>query len=133
MNMTVLLSHDLTPGQIAAADAELGVAADRIVLMPAELRARWMSVPPDGPLDPELVAAMMAFVLHHTRRGDPVLVQGEPGLQTAVVLASQRAGRVPVYSTTQRESVEVVGPDGAVNKQSRFVHVQFREYPVCDR
>lgn len=127
--LVVLLSHDLTPAQIEAARTELGVDHGRIVLLPAHLRAQWMNVPPDGELGAALLVPIITWVTESTQPGDAVLVQGEPGMQTAIVRAAQRAGRVAVYSTTRRESVEEVATDGSVRKVSRFAHVRFREYP----
>lgn len=57
------------------------------------------------------------------------VVQGQAGIQTAMVQLLQRACIPCFYATTRRESVETVAADGTTTKTSVFKHVKFIEYP----
>jgi hypothetical protein len=60
-----------------------------------------------------------------------VLIQGDFGVTVSLVnyCLTHRLG-IPVYATTQRQSVDTVQPDGSVVTQRVFRHCRFRRYEL---
>ena len=59
--------------------------------------------------------------------GDRVMVGGAPYLLPPLVQALKEIGLRPIYSFTERRSVETVQADGTVSKTSVFEHVGWVE------
>jgi hypothetical protein len=59
--------------------------------------------------------------------GAPYLIGGAPYLMGALEKALKEAGVKPVYSFTERKSVETKNPDGSTTKTAIFQHVGWVE------
>ena len=59
--------------------------------------------------------------------GVQVLIGGAPWLMSHLEAELKNRGFVPLYSFSERVSVEVTQPDGSVKKVSTFKHVAFVE------
>ncbi|GAB4313596.1 MAG: CRISPR-associated protein Csx20 [Promethearchaeota archaeon] len=124
--MLVLLNHELTAQQREDARASLGVG--QFVFPPEDLRHAWANVPPDVERLDDYLAPLLAWLEGNSNAGDLLLVQGEFGATYHVVRFARSRGLRPVYSTTRRQAVDVVGPDGTVTTRREFRHVRFRLY-----
>lgn len=119
----LLMSHTITDAQAEEARRLFGEP----LALPPDLQRAWSQVnphPDDVPFQQHL-----DWALSVTRPGDAVLVHGEPGMQTALAFALQETGRIPVYATTARESIDEIQPDGSIRKVAIFKHVRYRRYP----
>ena len=93
-----------------------------------ELKKLWGSIPPEEGISG--VAKYLAPVLNYLARtvelGDIVHVAGEFTAVTLAATVAQQNNGFAVSSTSKRDVVETVLPDGSVSKQSTFKHVLFR-------
>lgn len=123
----LLFSHHITPEQQADAEASLGVGA--FESLPAELQALFSNVPPDLESLHEYLQPIRQWLAERVQANDFVLIQGDFGVTFSLVhyCLTHRLG-VPVYATTQRQSVDTVQPDGSVVTQRVFRHCRFRRY-----
>lgn len=123
----VILSHNLTDKQLQEATNELGVEDIRVV--PAELKAIWSSINPEGrnmPIDDLL--PILGW-LKEARKDDYALIQGEFGATVWLVREAKKLGLVPIYATTRRVVKERSDEQGNVITERVFQHVNFRFYP----
>jgi hypothetical protein len=101
--------------QHAPTDAQVGVTA----VDPAALEFMNFSTPPSVE---ELNDR--AYALACRANGyEAAMIGGAPYLMPALVAALHAAGVQPLFSFTERKSVEKVNPDGSVVKTSVFAHV----------
>lgn len=121
-----ITNHTLTADQKEDAISFMGEI--EFYELDPELKKLWGSIPPEESI--EGVARYLAPVLNYIARtaepGDWVYLAGD---YTAVSLAAaiaQQANVGAYTSTSKREVVETVLPDGSVSKQSIFKHVTFR-------
>lgn len=126
LTLHLLFSHRLTPTQEADAHASLGVA--QIRYLPEHLQTHWSQLDPEPETLDDQAAPFEAYLREQTAPGDYVLIQGDFGMAHRMVLYAQELGRIPVYATTRRESVEVPQEDGSIKKTLTFKHVRFRRY-----
>ena len=124
--LITLFNHSLTDDQTKDAQASLKVR--EIISIPEDIRRTWGQVPPDLPEISDYLAPVRQWLTDSARPGDYVLIHGDFGASYIMVRFAFESGLVPVYATTQRESLETRQPDGTVKKTAVFKHVQFRKY-----
>ena len=126
MRLFLIFNHMFTEQQEADARASLGV--DAVRYMPGDVQKIWGGVPPDLEEIASFLAPVGNWLLAEAAPGDHVLIQGDFGACYLMVNFAFANGLVPVYATTQRESVEAHRPDGSVEKRQIFRHKRFRNY-----
>ncbi|WP_373500891.1 CRISPR-associated protein Csx20 [Desulfococcus sp.] len=128
MSGTLLLifNHTFTETQKADALASLGV--NRIVMPPEHIQAVWGQIPPDLPALSDYLAPVREWIVKQAKPGDHVLVQGDFGACYLMVQVAYEKGLIPVYSTTRREALETVQPDGTIKMVHHFKHQMFRRF-----
>jgi hypothetical protein len=128
-NLYLLFSHHITPEQQADAETSLGVS--RLETLPADLQALFSNVPPDLESLHEYLQPIRQWLAERVQADDFVLIQGDFGVTVSLVnyCLTHRLG-IPVYATTQRQSVDTVQPDGSVVTQRVFRHCRFRRYEL---
>lgn len=67
-------------------------------------------------------AKLASLVAEKGNQGDEVMVGGAPYLMPALCANLKELGFIPVFSFTERRSVETVKPDGTVLKTAVFEH-----------
>lgn len=122
----LLFSHTLTPDQ--EADAQLSLGVEAFQSLSSELQKHFSNVPSDLPDLSEYAQPLQDWLKQNAQVGDFALVQGDFGLAFLLVNYCKAIGVIPVYSTTERQSVEVKQEDGSVITQRIFKHKLFRKY-----
>ena len=121
----LLFSHRLTPEQ--EQDAKESLKVDRFIHLPEDLQQLFSNIPPHLEDLSEYVRPFVQYLLQNAKVGDFVLIQGDFGLCYKLVQACFTLGLIPVYATTQRQTIERV-ENGEVIKVSTFRHIRFRRY-----
>ncbi len=95
--------------------------------MPEELQNLWSNIPPteDGY---EHLVKFKNFILNNYKKGDYALIQGDWGYTYHMVNFCKEIGVIPVYSTTERNSKDIINDDGSISKISLFKHVIYKRY-----
>jgi hypothetical protein len=126
-NLFLLFSHSLTPDQVEDAKQSLGVS--NFVSLPADLQALFSCVPPAIESLRDYVVPIQRWLVERVQPTDFVLIQGDFGVTFLLVhyCLTSRLG-IPVYATTQRQSIDIPQPDGSVVTQRVFRHCCFRRY-----
>ena len=122
----LFFNHDLTEHQKQDAIASLGVK--RIVELPPSLKALWRSIPPELEALSDYISPFKKWLEAEACKGDYVLIQGDFGACYLMVRYCFEKGFVPVYSTTKREVIEKLLPDGSIELHHVFRHRRFRRY-----
>ena len=122
----LLFNHKITPLQEEDAYTSLGVR--RIVEPPEELLRLWRRIPPDLRKIESFLSPIQDWLTARAEKGDFILIQGDFGACFLMVQFAFEKGFVPIYSTTEREAVEIHGEDGSVTLTHRFQHRIFRRY-----
>ncbi len=65
------------------------------------------------------------LALAHSHFGTEVMIGGAPYLMSTLEYTLAEAGMKPVYSFTQRQSIETQNTDGTVTKTNVFKHIGF--------
>lgn len=125
MNLLVILSHDLTDKQIEEAKGRLKV--DRIKTMPDELKDIWQNINPIGELPLDVLNRIINWIEKESEINDYVLVQGDFGSSFYIVDFCFKAGRIPIYSTSNRRVKEIKEGEKILTKRI-FKHETFRRY-----
>lgn len=128
--MLLLLSHELTVDQREDADASLTI--NEFVPLPPDLQELWRNIPPTKPLLSDYLEPFCVWIKENANSGDYVLIQGDFGAAYSMVNYAFSAGLIPVYATTERESVETPMPDGSVKLERIFKHRMFRGYEMSE-
>jgi len=127
MKMFVIMSHPLSQGQKEDLK-KMGVST--VVAMSEDNKKSWGQIDPQGRIKKIMVVNdLKKWLSDESKEGDYVLIQGEPGASFNLVSWCNDEGRIPVYATTVRESVEKT-VDGKVIKTNVFKHIQFRRYEI---
>ncbi|WP_027003425.1 CRISPR-associated protein Csx20 [Hugenholtzia roseola] len=126
MTLHLLFSHALTVEQVSDARNSLGVG--QIETLPADLQVLFSNVPPDLESLQAYAEPLLAHIRNHTQVGDYLLIQGDFGMTTLLVSYCLKNGRIPLYATTERQSIDEVQPDGSIKTQRIFRHKRFRKY-----
>ena len=121
----LFFSHRLTPEQ--EQDAKESLKVDRFIYLPEDLQQLFSNIPPHLEDLSEYVRPFVQYLLQNAKVGDFVLIQGDFGLCYKLVQASFTLGLIPIYATTQRQTIERV-ENGEVIKVSTFRHIRFRRY-----
>ncbi len=122
----LLFSHSLTPDQISDAKDKLQITDFQA--LPPDLQKHFSNVPSDLESLEVHAQPLKDWLKKNTQVGDFALLQGDFGLAFILVNYCRAVGVIPVYSTTERQSVEVVQEDGSVITQRVFKHRLFRKY-----
>lgn len=125
-SLILLFNHTLTPVQEADARHSLGVA--RFVQPPEDIRHLWANLPPTVESLAACLGPVEAWVKQVADPKDFILIQGDFGATCFMVRESLEMGLIPVYSTTERQAVEELQPDGTIKLTHHFRHVRFRRY-----
>jgi hypothetical protein len=131
MNLpSILFLFNHTPTDIQLEDARLSLGIGAVRFFPEELRNVWSKVSPQLEGIDEWIEPIRGWVAENSTEGDYMLIQGDFGATYLMVLFAMQRGLIPVYSTTDREAVEELGPEGSVKLVHRFRHVRFRRYGI---
>ena len=123
--MFLLFSHKLTNEQIISAQRDLN--CKNLVYLPEELQNLWSNIPPKEEGYKYLVN-FETFILTNYKKGDFALVQGDWGYTYHMVNFCKKIGVIPIYSTTERNSKDIINDDGSISKISLFKHVIYKRY-----
>ncbi len=123
--MFLLFSHKLTNDQIVSAKEDLN--CENLVYLPEELQNLWSNIPPTEEGYEHLVK-FKNFILNNYKKGDYTLIQGDWGYTYHMVNFCKEIGVIPVYSTTERNSKDIINNDGSISKISLFKHVIYKRY-----
>ena len=126
----LLFSHRLTPSQQDELKNKFKV--DKIIYLPVELQRTWSNIPPGVPSIKNQLQDILNWLKENSNPKDLVLVQGEFGAVFITVDFCEKAGLIPIYSTTKREVEEKTLPDEIVQTKRNFAHVRFREFERWD-
>ncbi len=124
----LIFNHNFTIEQKSDAKKTLGVK--NIIKMPSEAAKIWGNIPPDYPEIESFLTPVKNWLLKTARKNDFILIQGDFGACYILVKFSFKNKFIPIYSTTYREAVEQVQPDGTIKLTHRFRHKRFRFYGV---
>jgi hypothetical protein len=124
----LLFNHQFTADQ--ENDARSSLKVDGIVSLPPDLQQLWSAIPADLEGLQGYLAPLRTCLGEQAAPGDYVLIQGDFGSCWLMVNFSLERGLVPVYSTTERQAVEELQPDGSVKLVHHFRHRIFRRYGV---
>lgn len=122
----LLWSHNASSEQVQ--DLKINWKIDKIFELPAELRSIWSQVPVRDINWNIYVSKICEWVKGHSQKNDLVVVQGEYGLTYYMVDWCKANNLLPVYSLTERNSVEEKKITGEIIKVSKFVHCGFRPF-----
>jgi hypothetical protein len=122
----LLFSHSLTPDQ--EADAKDNLQITGFQALPPDLQKHFSNVPSDLLDLSEYAQPLKDWLMENAQAGDYALVQGDFGLAFILVNYCKSIGIIPVYSTTERQLVEVAQEDGSIVTQRVFRHRMFRKY-----
>ena len=128
MSSSLFLIFNHTVTALQEQDARTSLKVKRIVDLPEKLEPVWNQIPPDVPGIAEHLAPIRDWLCENAQPGDYVLIQGDFGACYIMVNFAFEQGLIPVYSTTQREAVEELHPDGSVKLTHNFKHRMFRKY-----
>ncbi len=118
-NLFVCMSHKLT--------AEQRDGWGNIVEVSDDLKKQTSQISPEATL-PEIKKLASNIVAEAINaKATHILVAGEPTLMLHANLIAHQKGIICVQSTTRRDTVEAIQPDGSVIKTQVFRHVQWRE------
>ena len=120
--MYVLMSHEMTPGQVC--DARKNLAIDRFVAVPS---AYWGQIPAEAESVRPYTQEIKEWLDLRARENDVLLVQGDFGATVDMIAYARKRGIIPIYATTKRLVEEKIEGDRVVTTR-KFVHVRFREY-----
>lgn len=123
----LLFSHTLTSEQVR--EAKESLHCSEILYLPEELQKKWSNVDPNGELDSKLIDEFISYLSTHTSKDDYVLIQGDFGMCYTLVKWCHENARIPIYSTTYRNSFEEEKAEGKIKKTHTFEHINFRRYP----
>jgi hypothetical protein len=126
----LLFSHQLTKSQQEELKNKFKV--DKIIYLPPELQSTWSNIPPELPSIKNNLQDIVNWLKENSNPKDLVLVQGEFGAVFITVDFCEKAGLIPIYSTTKREVEEKTLPDEIVQTKRNFAHVRFREFERWD-
>jgi len=124
--MLLLFSHELTVDQREDADASLTI--NEFVPLSPDLQELWENIPPIKPMLSDYLEPFRRWIKENADWGDYVLIQGDFGAAYSMVSFAFSAGLIPIYATTERESIETQMPDGGVKLERIFKHRMFRRY-----
>jgi hypothetical protein len=131
MNLpSILFLFNHTPTEIQLEDSRRSLGAKTVRLLPAELQNIWSQIAPQLEGISDWLEPIRRWVVENSQQGDYILIQGDFGATYLMVLFAMQRGLIPIYSTTDREVVEELGPEGSVNLVHRFKHVRFRRYGI---
>lgn len=122
----LFFSHALTPEQVADAQAHWGVNA--FLALPQDLQKIFSNVPADIPTLDDYLFPLKTYLTQHLQPQDLVLIQGDFGVVVALVNFCKESNAIPIYATTERQSVEMPQPDGSIKTERIFKHKIFRRY-----
>ncbi|MBC2849958.1 hypothetical protein H5J22_00595 [Cetobacterium sp. 8H] len=123
--MFLFFSHKLTNEQIISAKRDLN--CENLVYLPEELQNLWSNIPPKEE-GYKYLTNFKAFILKNYKKGDYALIHGDLGYTYQIVTFCKEIGVIPVYSTTERNSKDIISDDGSISKISIFKHVIYKYY-----
>ena len=125
LTMFLLFSHKLTNEQIISANRDL--KCENLVYLPEELQNLWSNIPPKDE-GYKYLTNFKIFILNNYKKGDYALIQGDWGYTYHMVQFCKEIGVIPIYSTTERNSRDIINNDGSISKISLFKHVIYKRY-----
>ncbi len=122
----IIMNHELTAEQ--RENAKLALNIGKFCSLPESLRPAWCSIPPELESLNQLLYPIKEWLCTEAKRGDYVLIQGDPGACFIMANYCIVQGMRPIYSTTKRDVKEERLSDGTVKLIRQFKHVRFRLY-----
>jgi len=101
---------------------------ENIISLPPHLQEVWSCIPPDMENINNYLDPLKRWFEKKTINGDRILIQGDFGAVHIMVTFAFSIGLVPIYSTTERVSVDEQMPDNSIRTKKIFKHVRFRVY-----
>lgn len=126
--MLLVFSHKLTDEQIRDANETLKVT--KFVSLPEELQRLWMNITPDLESIKDGLNPICKWIQENAKNDDYVLIQGDFGATCFVVYFTFKAGKVPIYATTERQVIESKLDDNVIKTERVFRHKRFRKYEM---
>ena len=124
--MILVFSHKLTDIQIKSGNDDLKI--QRFEYLPPELQYIWSHIPPNEEDISPYLEGVIQWIDSIANKEDIVLVQGDFGATYKVVNHCKSKELKVVYSTTDREAIEMRDDEGAIYLQHKIRHIMFREY-----
>jgi hypothetical protein len=123
--LLLIFSHRLTAEQKKSATTDLGTK--EFVYLPEYLQAIWSNVN-SKKFESKKLDSIKKFVSENSCKDDFILIQGEWRFTYELVNFCRENGLKAIYSSTERNNVENILPDGEVQTKSIFKHVAFKPY-----
>ncbi|SJZ81297.1 hypothetical protein SAMN02745174_01624 [Cetobacterium ceti] len=123
--MFLFFSHKLTKDQIISAKRDLN--CENLVYLPEKLQNLWSNIPAKEE-GYGYLPKFKKFILDNYKKGDYALIQGDWGYTYKMINFCKEIGIIPVYSTTERNSKDIINDDGSISKISLFKHVIYKCY-----
>lgn len=124
--MLLLFYHKLTEDQKEDANTALGVS--EFAALPIDLQNLWKNILPTKPSLSDYLKPFRRWIKENANHGDYVFIQGDFGAVYSMVDYVFSAGLIPVYATTERESVKKRMPENKVKSERVLKHKMFRKY-----
>ncbi|MBF0230068.1 MAG: hypothetical protein HQK63_10880 [Desulfamplus sp.] len=122
----LIFNHEITQEQRLDAENSLGVS--NFVDLPTQLKELWKQIPAELESVKEYLLPICDWLSQNGKSGDYVLIQGDFGGVYYLVNWAFELEIVPLYSTTERNAVEIKGRNGEIRLSHIFRHVRFRKY-----
>ena len=124
--MFLIFNHTLTQRQ--QKDAVDSLKVTEFIHLPNDLQQLWQRIPTSSEKIAPCLQPLEDWLLSHAQKGDYVLIQGDFGACYLMVKFAHNNGYIPVYSTTQREAIEMHDDDGSIHMQHIIKHCRYRQY-----
>ena len=125
-SLFLIFNHILTPDQIQDAEKSLGV--NNIIEMPEALKYIWSQISPAPVSIKNILDPIKKWLASSAKPLDYVLIQGDFGASYLLIQFAFSHDLIPIYSTTARQAVESMQPDGRMKVEHLFKHQIFRRY-----
>ena len=125
-SLFLIFNHSMTQDQIQDAKQSLGV--NNIIEMPEELKKVWSQIPPAPASINNILDPIKEWLASSAKPLDYVLIQGDFGASYLLIQFALSHDLIPLYSTTARQAVESMQPDGRMKVEHLFKHQIFRKY-----
>jgi len=124
--MFLIFNHSLTKHQ--QKDGIYSLKISEFINLPNNLQKLWQNIPTSIKKIDSCLQPLQNWLLSNAQQEDYVLIQGDFGACYLMVNFALKNGYIPVYSTTEREAVEIHNDDGSIQLHHNVKHCMYREY-----
>ena len=100
----------------------------KIVSPPNTIKSLWAALPAEVSSLQANIEPVTFWLDDKCKAGDYVLIHGDFGACYLLAQHCLKTGRVPIYSTTERNAIETKLDDGTIQLTHIFRHVRYRKY-----